>query len=237
MRSFHLLSCFARQSDARGRYGDKDTFRVAFKMTGTPYSVVAEHAEVLGSLLPSSSGHALFCGDTMLHLSPQPASAPLFAHRTLSDWNASHIDVTPTSASGCDVALQFVSDCYSGDLYNSAAREHCMAAQGDAASIQALANVSSSMVTPAFLGRALSWTHVTHNSAGDWTVQRPHPLLLPAPRQGEGLCVFVGIDTRVTAAKHTVRSVERAGAAFLAEFACSGVLEEVQQQLLEELGG
>jgi hypothetical protein len=219
----------------RGRYGDKDTFRVAFKMTSTPYSVVPKHAEILGSLLPSSSGHLLFCGDTMVHWSPEPAT-PLFAHRTLSDWNASHIDVSPVSRSVCDAAQELVSGCYSGDLYNSAAFAPCMAAHADGGSAQALMDMSSSIDTPRLLGRALSWTHITLNNQGDWTVQRPHPLLLPARDQGEGLCVFVGTDTNVTVAPHTVRSVERAGAAFLAEFACSGVLEEVQQQLAEELG-
>ncbi len=203
-------------------------------MTRAPYSVVPKHAEILGSLLASSSGHALFCGDTMVHWSPEPA-APLFAHRTLSDWNASHIDASPLSGSGCDAAQELVSGCYSGDLYNSAAFAHCMAAGADGANAQALTGMSSSMDTPRLLGRALSWTHTTQNNQGDWTVHRPHPLLLPARDQGEGLCVFVGIDTNVTAAPHTVRSVERAGAAFLAELACSGVLEEVQQQLAEEL--
>lgn len=216
------------------RYGDKDTFRVAFKMTKTPYSVVSQHAEIFGSLLQSSSGHALFCGDTMVHFSPAPDSLPLFAHRTLSDWNTSHIHIGSASLGSCDDALKLVSGCYSNDVYSSATFADCMAADAEDEIIQALVNLSSTVAMPRLLGRALSWTHTTHNTAGDWTVHRPHPLLLPAPDQGEGLCVFVGIDTNVTAAPHTVRSVERAGAAFLAEMACSGVLEELQQQLLEE---
>ena len=203
-------------------------------MTKTPYSVVAQHAEIFGTLLPSSSGHALFCGDTMVHFAPGLASLPLFAHRTLSDWNASHIDIGSASRGTCDIAQQLVSGCYSNDMYSSATFADCMAADADDGIIQALVNMSSNVVTPTLLGRALSWTHTTKNTQGDWTVHRPHPLLLPAPDQGEGLCVFVGIDTKVSAAPHTVRSVERAGAAFLAEIACSGVLEEVQQQLLED---
>lgn len=218
----------------RFMYGDKDTFRVAFKMTGTPYSVVPVHAELLGSLLPSSSGRALFCGDTMLHFAPEPASMPLFAHRTLSDWNTSHINITPGSQGSCDDALQLVSGCYSGDLYNSAAFAGCMAAEADGGTIKAVADVSSGVQPPKLLGRALSWTHVTDNNQGDWTVHRPHPLLLPAPDQGEGLCVFVGIDTNVTSAPHAARSVERAAAAFLAELACSGVMEELQLQASDD---
>ena len=217
-----------------GRYGDKDTFRVAFKMTRTPYSVVPHHAEVLGSLLPSKSGHALFCGDTMVHFSPDAAFRPLFAHRTLSDWNASHIDITSASLGICDVAQQLISGCYFGHMYDSAASAECMAADVDGGSYQALVNISASIVTPSLLGRALTWTHTTQNTQGDWTVHRPHPQLLYGPSQGEGLCVFVGVDTNVTAAPHGVRSVERAGAAFLAEIACSGVFEELQQQISEE---
>jgi hypothetical protein len=233
--SFDLQAQVHMYSDAVWyRYGDKDTFRVAFKMTGTPYSVVPVHAELLGSLLPSSSGRALFCGDTMLHFAPEPASMPLFAHRTLSDWNTSHINITPGSQSSCDDALQLVSGCYSGDLYDSAAFAGCMAAEADGGTIKTAADVSSGVQPPKLLGRALSWTHVTDNNQGDWTVHRPHPLLLPAPDQGEGLCVFVGIDTNVTSAPHTARSVERAAAAFLAELACSGVMEEMQLQASDD---
>jgi hypothetical protein len=193
------------------------------------------HAEILGSQLPSSNGHALFCGDTMVHFAPEPGSVPLFAHRTLSDWNVSHVYISSASPEKCNVAHELISGCYSGSVYDSASHADCMAADAEVGAISALASSSPSMPTPRLLGRFLSWTYITQNTAGDWTVQRPHPQLLPAPDQGEGLCVFVGIDTNLTAAPHTVRSVERAGAAFLAEFACSGVLEEVREQISEEL--
>lgn len=203
-------------------------------MTNSPYSVVQQHAEILGSLLPSSSGHAVFCGDTMVHFSPESASMPVFAHRTLSDWNASHIEIASASRSVCDAAQHLISGCYSGHLYDSAASADCMAADSDGETIQAVVNESSKVANPGLFGRALTWTHATQNNIGDWTVHRPHPQFLPAPDQGEGLCVFVGIDTNLTAAPHTVRSVEQAGAAFLAEIACSGVFEELHQQMSEE---
>ncbi len=172
----------------------------------------------------------------MVHFSPDPADMPLFAHRTLSDWNASHIDTTSASEGSCKAAQQLVSGCYSDGVYGSASFAHCMAEQADEGTVQAFVNLSSRIVSPTLLGRTLSWTHMTWNTRGDWTVHRPHPLLLPAHAQGEGLCVFVGMDTDVTAAPHTVRSVERAGAAFLAEIACSDVFEELQQQLSDEVG-
>ena len=236
LRSVCCQNTITPASHVHARYGDKDTFRVAFKMTKTPYNVVSRHAEVLGSWLASSSGHALFCGDTMLHFSPDAADMPLFAHRTLSDWNATHIETTSASEDSCSAAQQLVSGCYSDGVYGSASFAHCMAEHADGETVQALVNLSSGIVSPTLLGRTLSWTHVTRNTRGDWAVHRPHPLLLPAHAQGEGLCVFVGIDTEVTAAPHTVRSVERAGAAFLAEIACSDVFEEVQQQLSDDVG-
>jgi hypothetical protein len=61
-------------------------------------------------------------------------------------------------------------------------------------------------------------------------------LLLPLSVQEIfcGLCVFVGIDTNVTSAPHSARSVDRTAAAILAELACSGVMEELQLQVSDD---
>jgi len=69
----------------RRMYGDKDTHRLAFKITGQPISVSKRHPESIGRFVASSVGPR-FCGDTMLHLDAK--GMPLFLHRTLSDFEA-----------------------------------------------------------------------------------------------------------------------------------------------------
>jgi hypothetical protein len=61
----------------RRMYGDKDTWRFAFKLLGKRYGVVAHAPDILGRFDPS--GH--FCGNTMVHKTP--GGEPVFLHRTL----------------------------------------------------------------------------------------------------------------------------------------------------------
>mmetsp|Transcript_21930 Transcript_21930/g.34354 ORF Transcript_21930/g.34354 Transcript_21930/m.34354 type:complete len:394 (-) Transcript_21930:545-1726(-) len=61
----------------RRMYGDKDTWRFAFKLTNQRQGLAPFPADLLGRRDPSGR----FCGNTMMH--KDPSSRPAFLHRTL----------------------------------------------------------------------------------------------------------------------------------------------------------
>lgn len=67
----------------RRMYGDKDTHRLAYKISGQTLTVAPHHPESIGQIWTTAAGPR-FCGDSMVHLSPN--GRPAFLHRTLSDF-------------------------------------------------------------------------------------------------------------------------------------------------------
>ncbi len=61
----------------RHMYGDKDTWRLAFRLAGRPLGLATRPPDVLGRGDPSGR----FCGSAMVHYGP--AGRPAWIHRTL----------------------------------------------------------------------------------------------------------------------------------------------------------